>query len=148
MNSQYFLDSLSNVIDYDYNVYEKHILKGDFNLEPSQVCLETFMETHNYFNLTKNNTYFKGPWSCIDLVLINRKYCFQGTSSLETGLTDNHHLIYSILKITFEKEEPTKVTYRNYKHFQWQHFENDLKSFLNNCNGNFDEHVKTFYHCT
>ena len=61
MNSQYFLDSLSNVIDYYYNVYEKHILKCDFNLEPSQVCLEIFMEAHNYFNLTKNNTYFKGP---------------------------------------------------------------------------------------
>ena len=102
------------------------------------------METHNYFNLVKNNTCFKGPGSCIDLILTNRKYCFQGTSSFETGLSDHHHLIYSILKSTFEKEEPKQVIYRNYKHFQWQHFENDLKSSLNNCNGNFDIYEKTF----
>ena len=33
--------------------------------------------------------------------------------------------------------------YRNYKHFQWQHFETDLKSSLNNCNRNFDEKAFT-----
>ena len=78
------------------------------------------------------------------MILTNRKHCFQGTSSFETGLSDHHHLIYSILKSTFEKEEPKQVIYRNYKHFQWQHFENDLKSSLNNCNGNFDIYEKVF----
>ena len=34
--------------------------------------------------------------------------------------------------------------YRNYKHFQWQDFETDLKSSLNNCNRNFDENSFTF----
>ena len=69
------------------------------------------METRNYFNLVKNNTCFKGPGSCIDLILTNRKYCFQGTSSFETGLSDHHHLIYSIFKSTFEKEEHLKSTF-------------------------------------
>ena len=144
MNSQYFPDSLSDVTDYYSNNYGNHIVISDFNLEPFQMCLKTFMETHNCFNLVKNNTCFKGPGSCIDLILTNRKYCFQGTSSFETGLSDHHHLIYSILKSTFEKEEPKQVIYRNYKHFQWQHFENDLKSSLNNCNGNFDVYEKAF----
>ena len=102
------------------------------------------METHNYFNLVKNNTCFKGPGSCIDLILTNRKYCFQGTSSFETGFCDHHDLTYSILKTTFEKEEPKQVIYRDYKHFQWQHFENNLKSSLNNCNENFDVYEKAF----
>ena len=118
MSSQYFLDSLPNIIDYYSNVYDNHIVIDDFKLEPSQIYLETYMKTHNYFN-----TY---------LILTNRKYFFQGTSSFETGLSDHHHLICSILKSTFEKEEPKQVIYRNYKHFQWQHFENDLKSSLNN----------------
>ena len=78
------------------------------------------------------------------MILTNRKHCFQGTSSFETGLSDHHHLIYSILQSTFEKEEPKQVIYRNYKHFQWQHFQNDLKSSLNNCNGNFDIYGKVF----
>ena len=74
MNTQYFMDSLSDIIDFYSNVYGNHIMIGDFNLEPSQMYLETFMETHNYFNLVKNNTFFKGLGPCIDLILTNRKY--------------------------------------------------------------------------
>ena len=57
---------------------------------------------------------------------------------------DHHRLIYSILKSTFEKEEPKQVIYRNYKHFQRQHFENGFEPTLNNCNGNFDVYEKAF----
>ena len=74
------------------------------------------METHNYLKLVKNNTCFKGSGSCIDSILTSRKYCFQGK-----------HVIY-----------------RNYKHFQWQHFEYNLTSSLNNFNGNFDVYEKAF----
>ena len=56
MNTQYFMDSLSDIIDFYSNVYGNHIMIGDFNLEPSQMYLETFMETRNYFNLITNNT--------------------------------------------------------------------------------------------
>ena len=76
MNSQYFLDSLSDIVDYYSNVYGNHIVIGDFNLEPSQMYLKTFIETHNYFNLVENNTCFKGPGSCIDLILIQIKNIF------------------------------------------------------------------------
>ena len=51
MNNQYFVDSLSDVIDNYSNVYDNCIVIGDFNLEPSQMHPETFMETHYYFNL-------------------------------------------------------------------------------------------------
>ena len=78
MNSKYFLGSLSNIIDYYSSVYDSHTVIGDFNLELSQIHLETFMETHNYFN----------------------------------------------------------------------HYFNDIKSSLNNCNGNFDEYEKSLYQCT
>ena len=116
MSSQYFLDYLSKIVDYCSTFYDNHIVIGDFTLESSQIYLEKFMETHNYFNLIKNNTCFKGPKTCIDLILTNRKYCFQVTSSFETGLSD-HHLIYSTLKSSFEKKEPKQVIYRNYKNF-------------------------------
>ena len=93
MNSQYILDSLSNIIDYYSNVYDNHIVIGEFNLEPSQVCLETFMETNNYFNLIKNNSCFKRPGSYIELILSNKKYCFQVTTLFEARLSYHHHLI-------------------------------------------------------
>ena len=40
MNSQYFLDSLSNIINYYSNVYDNYIVIGDFNLKPSQMYLK------------------------------------------------------------------------------------------------------------
>ena len=103
---------------------------GDFDLNPSHTQLSAFMEDYNYYNLMKNNTCFKGDGSCIDLILTNRKYCFKNTSSSETGKSDHHYLIYSMLKTTFEKEVSKKVTYRNYKQFQWENFGKDLTSSL------------------
>ena len=137
-NCQYFLDSLHNIIDFYSGVYDNHIVLGDFNMDASHTQLSTFMEHYNYYNLIKNNTCFKGDGSCIDLILTNRKYYFKNTSSFETGISEHHRLIYSMLKTTFEKEESKKVTYRNYKQFQWKNFEKDLTSFLGNCNGEYE----------
>ena len=66
--------------------------------------------------------------SCIDLILTNRNYCFKNTSSYETGISDNHHLIFSITKATFASEEPKNFVYRGYKTFSHESFKNDLLS--------------------
>ena len=102
----------------------------DFNMDPSHTQLPAFMEHYNYYNLITNNTCFKGDDPCIYLIFTNRKDCFKNTSSFETGISDHHHLIYSILKTTFEKEESKKVTYCSYKQFQWENFGKDLTSSL------------------
>ena len=101
---------------------------GDFNLEPTNPVMINFMDSQNFTNLIKNNTCFKGVGSCIDLILTNRKYCFKNTSSYETGISDHHHLIFSIMKTTFASEEPKKFVYRDYKTFSHESFKNDLLS--------------------
>ena len=63
-----------------------------------------FMDSQNFVSLIKNKTSFKGTGSCIDLMLTNRKYSFKNTSSYETGLSDHHHLIYSVMETTFKCE--------------------------------------------
>ena len=113
-------------------------------MDPSHMQLSAFMEHYNYYNLIKNNTCFKGDGSCIDLILTDRRYFFKNTSSFETGISDNHHLIYSMLKTTFEKEETKKVTYRNYKQFQVENLEKDLISSLRTCNGEYENYEQTF----
>ena len=45
---------------------------------------------------------------------------------IPSELSACHHLIYSMLKTTFEREEFKPFTYRNYKHFSWETFEKDL----------------------
>ena len=47
-------------------------------------------------------------------------------NSFETGLSDHHHMICTILKTKFEKFEPKKVIYRNFKQFGSDRFKWDI----------------------
>ena len=98
-------------------MYDNKVVFGGSNLEPTNEVMINFMDNQNFINLIKNNTCFKGMGSWIDLILANRKYCFKNTSSYETGISDHHHLIFSIMKTTFASEEPKKFVYRDYKTF-------------------------------
>ena len=62
--------------------------------------------------------------------LTNRKYSFKNPISVETGLIDHHHLIYSMLKTAFLKEEPKTLIYRDYKTFCLEAFISELFATL------------------
>ena len=67
--------------------------------------------------MIKQNTCFKDDGgSCIDLLITNSKFSFVRTNSFKTGLSD-HHMINAILKTKFEKFEPKKSIYRNFKQY-------------------------------
>ena len=102
-----------------------------------------FMDSQNFVSLMKNKTCFKGTCSCIDLILTNRKYSFKNTSSYETGLSDHHHLIYSVMKTTFKREEP-KLIYRNYSNFSQKDFQNDLLLKIGDGKNNYLEFEKNY----
>ena len=74
LNSQYFLDNLSDLLDFYYNHYDNKVILRDFNLNPTDPLMMTFLNEHDLINLIKNNTCFKGEGSCIDLILTNRKF--------------------------------------------------------------------------
>ena len=114
LNNQYFCDSLSELLDFYSNIYDNKVVFGDFNLGISHPVMLLFMNNENFINLVKGNTCFKGKGSCIDLILTNRRYSFKHTSFTEIGLSDHHHLISSMLKTIFEKEEPKVLVYRYY----------------------------------
>ena len=78
----------------------------------------TFLNEHDLTNL------IKGP--CIDLIVTNQMFSFKNSTSFETGLSDHHHLIYSMLKTTFHKEEPKTLIYRDYKTFSLEKFSSEL----------------------
>ena len=117
------------IIDHYSSIYDNHIILGDFNMEPKDPKLASLRHSFNLYNLIKSNTCFKESGSCSDFILTNRKYCFEHTSTFETGLTDHHHLIYSMLKTTFKKEESKQFIFRK----------------LNNCSKNMEslkKHLK------
>ena len=105
---------LNDLVDFYWNEYDNKVVLGHFNLKPSSFSMLSFMDSQNFVSLIKNKMCFKGTGSCIDLMLTNRKYSFKNTSSYKTGLSDHHHLIYSVIKPTFKCEEPKKLIYRNY----------------------------------
>ena len=105
----------------------------------------SFIDSPNFVSLIKNKTYFKGTGSFIDLTLTNRKYSFQNTSSYETGFSDHHHLIYSVMKNIFKYEESKKkITYRNYSNFSQKDFQSDLSLNIRDGKNNYLKFQKNF----
>ena len=103
----------------------------------------SFMNNESFISLVKRNTCFKGKGSCIDLILANRRYSFKHTSSTETGLSDHHHLISSMMKTTFEKES-LKFCYRGNKNFRFNSLKSELLSKFCNNNVTFTSFENNF----
>ncbi len=133
-DQKYFVDAISVIIDKYSAKLENVIVIGDFNMEPNDSNMVTLTRDHNLYNLIKGKTCFKSQHGrCIDLILTNKKHSFMKSQSFETGFSDHHHLIYTILKSTFTKVSPKKVVYREYKNFNEEHFLTDLNVNLNRC---------------
>ena len=59
-------------------------------------------------------------------MLTNSKYNFKYSNAIETGLSDHHLMVYTMLKGTYEKLPPKEITYRCYKNFSTEKFNNEL----------------------
>ena len=72
---------------------------GDFNTEEQDADISNFLETYNLKSLLKKPACFKSdrPRS-IDLILTSRLSSFQSTDAIETGLSDFHCMIVTVLK--------------------------------------------------
>ena len=136
LSNNYFLDTLNDLLNFYSGIYDIKVVFGNCNLEPTNLVMINFMDSQNFTNLIKNNTCFKGVGSCIDLILTNRKYCFKNILSYETGVSDHHHLIFSIMKTIFASEEP--------KTFSHENFKNDLMSKTVDENVNYSKFEKEF----
>ena len=138
-NNEYFLNSLTKIIDYFANVYDNHLILGDFKLEPTDSALMGFLYSNSLTNLIKINTCFKVKGSCIDLILTNRKFSFKFTSTYETEISDHHHMIYTMLKSCFQNTEPKLLNYRDFKSSSPPGFEDDLSEALIDCGDSYDK---------
>ena len=81
--------------------------------------------------------------SCIDLILTSIASLHQFTNVFETGISDHHLLIYTMLKSTYTKMEPKVLSKRCFKNFSEQSFLQDLKQGLSNT-GNFSDFNNEF----
>ena len=131
---KYFLKILSDAIFF-YAKYESILIIGDFNLEPSCPEMSMFLELHSFHNHLNEKTCWKSSsGSCIDLIISNQKNSLMNSGTLETGLSDHHLLIHTMLKTTYEKLPPQTIKYRQWKNFDENLFKNHIAYYLNSTN--------------
>ena len=94
-------------------------------------------------SLINDPTCFKNPEnpSCIDLSLTNSPYSFQNSCVIETGLSDIHKMIVSVMRTTFQKLKPRIVKYRDYTQFSNGDFRKKLRGNLSLENVNTNSNV-------
>ena len=125
------------MFDYYSNHYVYKVILGYFNINPAKPKMNMFLSIENLSNLIKESTCLNEAGSCINLMLKNSKYCFQYSSSIETGLSDHHHMIFSMMKTKLPLEEPKRLVHRSFQRFNSHYFEEELSSKLDISNKDF-----------
>ena len=123
---------MKNTIDVYSKSYENIILIVDFNVEISNSHMDSFCAIYRLKSLVKKPTCYKNPEkpTCIDLILTTSPRQFQATLTLETSLSDFHKIALAAFKSESPHQKPKTISYRNYKHFDRNNFEKEIKNTL------------------
>ena len=141
-----FTNRLSSIIDYYSPKYENLILIRDFNLSTENLHLDALIQAYNLNNLINKATCFQSNTpTCIDLILTNKKDWFKSSNTFETGISDHHKLVSTILKSGSFKGTPKIKIHRSYKKFELENFNRILKDKLEKLtNHSYAEFGKAF----
>eukprot|EP00794_Sanderia_malayensis_P003941 gene3941-4486_t len=133
-NLDSFFSALSLSLNSALDKYDNVILMGDINIntfdkaDAAYQKLASFCDVFGLSNLVTAKTCFtKNSSSSIDVILTNREKSFQKTSIFETGLSDYHGLVLTILKSHIPRLKPKIIKYRNYKKFDPAKFLADVR---------------------
>ena len=101
-------------------------------MQETETILCEFLNAYNAKNLVENKTCLKSieDPSCVDLIITDKPGSFQHTNVFETGISDHHKLVTTVLKAKFTKASPKYVHYCNYKNFNEQDFKLELRGKL------------------
>mgnify|MGYP001793765379 FL=1 len=130
------LNTLGKTLDVMSSNYENIVLIGDFNVDMSNDYMKDFCELYHFKNLIKGPTCFKNfdnP-SSIDLILTNKYRSFCNSCTVETGLSDFHRMVVTVLKTSFQKLGPKIIKYRDYKNFSNEYFKDNVMNEIGDLN--------------
>ena len=134
--ASYFLDHVSKHLDVNMANFDNILIIGDFNSTMSDVPMKNFCELYDLDNLINVPTCFKNADnpSSIDVLLTNSENSFQNSIAIETGLSDHHKMVVTVLKIFIKKKDPVIINYRSYKNMDFSIFNNVLRQKLEQFN--------------
>ena len=90
--------------------------------------MQSFLSSQGCKNILKNKTCFKSlEGSCNDFILTSMLNLHQQTQVFESRMSNQHMMIYTMLKSTYTKLEPTVLSKQQYKNFSKKSFLKDLR---------------------
>ena len=123
----YFKENLQRAIDFFSHTYDNIITLGDFNMDINEATIRSVMENNGLVSLINSPTSFKSTnGRCIDLIMTTSKNSCICSSTFETGISDFHHMVYTILKTTYDRLPPKVISYRCYRNFSESQFREEL----------------------
>jgi len=123
VNLNQCIDQLMNEFVNDVNV----VIIGDTNenlLKPNS--LKDCLDVNGLTNVIKDPTCFKCTPTLIDLCITNKPKRFHKSITVDTGLSDFHHMICTATKSHVPKQKAITINYRSYKHFDQAKFIQEL----------------------
>ena len=134
-NLQQYFDYISKMVDKALGKNENFIIMGDLNIDSERDkglkadLLRKFCDTYSFQNLIKAKTCFtKSSESSLDVILTNRTRLFFHNLSVETGISDVHTMVCTLMRTHVTRLKPIKIMYRNYKFFDEKCFNTELEN--------------------
>ena len=129
-----FVNTLQQSLSSLSQKYERFIIIGDLNMKIENEHLSSLIENFDLHSLISKPTCYKNKDnpSCIDLILTSHKNSFFHSDTVETGISDFHKLVVTIMRSHKTKTLPKTKIYRNYKNFDNTLFENELLAMTAN----------------
>ena len=128
-----FFSELTKFLDIIIDNYENLLILGDLNIDSSDSqdqginAFHDFCDVFDLRNLIKGKTCItKKHSSSIDVILTNKKRLFKNSGTIETGVSDFHKMVLTMLRVQFKKLKPIQITYRDYRKFDQTQFLEDL----------------------
>ena len=141
-----FTYDIGKVLDSFIGNYDNFLIVGDLNSEITESSMHEFCNSYNLHSLCHKSACYKNPEkpSCIDLFLTNSFRSFQNTQTIQTGLSDFHKLVVTILKMCLPNNQPKVITYRDYKNFDNGRFSEELLSGIKKL-GPLNKNISIFH---
>ena len=113
------LAELSKSTDLYLTKYDQLLFLGDFNAVVEDSSLKNFCSSYNLTSMINRPTYFKTPEkpSCMDLILTKCLTSLPNFCAIDTGLSDFHKLVATVMKTTYKKSQLKIISYHSYKYF-------------------------------
>ena len=126
------ITELSKGLDLFTTKYERLFFLGDLNAGMEDSSIKTFCCSFNLTSMINKSTCYKNPDkpTCINLILTNCTGFFQNSCVKETGLSDFHKMIVTVMKTYYLKIEPMIVNYWDYRSFSIEGFRKSLRENL------------------